>query len=67
MNKKMWSLRLNLRESERLSREENASKFVRRCIRDYDKHVETIMSMARTIHQLEARHEKLLHEWEGMP
>lgn len=65
--KKLWSLRLNPIESRRLNKEDNASKFVRRCIRDYDKHVETIMSMARTIHELEARHEKLLHEWEGMP
>jgi hypothetical protein len=65
--KKLWSLRLNPIETRRLNKEDNASKFVRRCIRDYDKHVETIMRMARTIHELEARHEKLLHEWEGMP
>lgn len=65
--KKLWSLRLNPLESRRLNKEDNASKFVRRAIRDYDKHVETIMSMARTIHELEARHEKLLLEWEGMP
>jgi len=65
--KKLWSLRLNPIESRRLAREDNASKFVRRAIRDYDKHVETIMSMARTIHELEARHQELLNEWEGMP
>ena len=65
--KKLWSLRLNPIEARRLNKEDNASKFVRRCIRDYDKHVETIMRMARTIHELETRHEKLLHEWEGMP
>ena len=36
-------------------------------IRDFDRHVETIMKLAREINHLNERHNTLLEEWEGMP
>jgi len=43
------------------------SEWVSVAIRDYDRHVETIMSMARQVNELESQHKRLLEEWEGMP
>jgi len=43
------------------------SMWVSIAIQDYDKHVETIMSMARQVNELEGQHKRLLEEWEGMP
>jgi len=43
------------------------SEWVSIAIRDYDRHVETIMKLAREINHLNERHSTLLEEWEGMP